>query len=429
MTPGGPAGGRGATRSLRRVQTAFAANTLGDAAGTIALPLFVLQTTGSLTLTGVLVAVATAGSLVSAFVVGPWVDRLGLRRSAQLALLAGSLLTGAIVVLDAAGALSITALLVISLLRATADPPGEAALTGLLPPLAREAGVPLERANGTVRLVRALCDLVGPLVAGGVIVLLGAEVVLAIDALSGLVALVILRLSGGTAGEPVTPDGPAPPSSWAARAREGARLLAADATLRVLVLGSAAFAALDIGFVTIVLTDYATSVLDDPALFGVLISGFGCGSLAGTVAYALRGHRLPRRATFLGAYLVLAGTVLALAAGPGLLVAFGLLVVCGLVVAPLDNMYVSVLQERVPAQAFGRVSTLVTATVTAPAPLAVPLIAAAVTGFGLSTTLVALGAVYLALVAGMALARPLRGLDASREAVTPRGAPPAPPSA
>src|SRR3954453_6597156 len=120
----------------------------GTRVSTIALPWFVLTTTGSPTKTG-LVALAEALPLVVLKVLGgPVIDRVGARRVSISCDVASVFVIGAIPLLHALDALTFPVLLVLVALAGALRGPGDAAKQALVPTLVGSAGVPLERATG-----------------------------------------------------------------------------------------------------------------------------------------------------------------------------------------------------------------------------------------------------------------------------------------
>ena len=120
---------------------------MGNTIAVIALPWFVLSTTGSAARTGLIAFFATLPIAVGSLSAGALVDRIGARRMSILSDALSAVAVAAIPVLYSADALSFWLLAALAFAGALFDGPGEAARQALLPELAREAGMPLERAN------------------------------------------------------------------------------------------------------------------------------------------------------------------------------------------------------------------------------------------------------------------------------------------
>lgn len=408
---------------LALVRTAFGTALAGNTVGAVGFPLFVLDTTDSTALTGASVTVAVAASVLTGLLMGPVLDRWGMLRCWGVGIALGVVATVALVALHGLGALPDWALLVLAAVRAAADEPGRIAAFGLLPRLTAGSGGTLERANAGLRAMNAVATIVGPIAAGLLVATAGAVAPLLLDAAAGLVATALLvvlgRLPGGSAVP--SPDTPVDRSRYTDGLREALRHLRDDRVLGALVVVTAVFATLDSGLATIGLTDFADRILGDPAWYGGLAAAFGVGALAGTVAFGVVGHRLPRRAVYLTGYLVLAVVVAVLPWSPGPVVAMVAIAVAGVLVSPVDLMYMQELQERVPSRMFGTVAGVATTVVSAPGPAGVSLLTWALTTGDVHTVFVALGAAYLLASALLVLARPLRALGATRDRHTDPG--------
>jgi MFS family permease len=398
------------------LRAAFGTALAGNTIGAVGFPLFVLDSTGSTGLTGAAVTVAVAASVLTGLLMGPVLDRWGMRRSWLAGVLVGLVATVALVVLHRADALPGWALLALTAVRAAADEPGRVAAFGLLPRLAAGAGGTLERANATLRAMSAVATIAGPVVAGALVATAGTVAPLLVDAAAGVAAVVLLAALGrlpGHSGEPV-PDAVVDRSRYRDGLREALRYLRGNRVLRALVVVTALFATLDSGLVTIGLTSYADRLLGDPAWYGGLAAAFGAGALVGTVVFGLIGHRLPRRAVYLTGYLTLATVVALLPWCPGPATALLLVAVAGVLISPVDLIYMQELQERVPPRMFGTVAGTATTVVSAPGPAGVSLLTWALATGDVHGTFVVLGAVYALAALPLLVARPLRALGGAR---------------
>jgi MFS family permease len=171
----------------------------GNAMATIAIPWFVLETTGSATDTALSGAAGAVPIVIAAVIGGVWVDRLGHQRASVYADIASGVTMALIPILYALGWLSFPVLLGLVFFGALLDAPGVAARGALVPGLAERAGWRLELVNSIHEVIESGSGLVGPLLAGLLIAALSAGNVLLVDAVSfglsaGLVALLIPRM-------------------------------------------------------------------------------------------------------------------------------------------------------------------------------------------------------------------------------------------
>ncbi len=121
----------------------------------------------------------------------------------------------------------------------------------------------------------------------------------------------------------------------------------------------------------------------------------GGGALVGAVLFSVVGPRLPRRATFIGAFVLVGLPFWALAALPPLPVALSALFVTGLAAGPINPIIYTVAYERIPEAARGRVLGTLTAGAFVAIPLGVLLAGYALQGLGIRVTVAGVAACYL----------------------------------
>ncbi len=200
---------------------ADAVSITGTRVSMIALPWFVLVTTGSPTRTG-LVALAEMLPMVLLKVLGgPVIDRVGARRVAVSCDLGSLVVVGSIPFLHGTGRLSFGLFLALVALAGALRGPGDAAKQALVPAIAAEADVPMERATGLSGAVERTASMLGAAGAGLLIAGVGPANALIVDAASfGLSALVLLWSTRALA-EPVETPAADTTSSYRTRLREG----------------------------------------------------------------------------------------------------------------------------------------------------------------------------------------------------------------
>lgn len=114
----------------------------------IALPLYVLDQTGSAALTGVAGFAATLPVVIGGSLGGVLVDRVGYRRSSVIADLVSAVTMAAVPLLDRTFGVPLWAVLGLVFLSGLLDTPGQTARYAVLPDAADAAGLSLERAVG-----------------------------------------------------------------------------------------------------------------------------------------------------------------------------------------------------------------------------------------------------------------------------------------
>jgi predicted MFS family arabinose efflux permease len=127
-----------------------------------------------------------------------------------------------------------------------------------------------------------------------------------------------------------------------------------------------------------------------------MLGTFGGAAFVGSLAFGAVGHRLPRRAVFVGCFFTWAVMLLAISTLPPLPVALAAIVVGGLAAGPLNPVLGAVQYERIPARLRGRVFGAVTAAAWAAIPLGTILGGVAVETLGVQATLVVIGVAYVA---------------------------------
>ena len=242
----------------------------------LALPWFVLTTTGS----------PSRMALVGAAEILPWAllgipagavaARLGLKRTIVVCNLCWVPLVALIPALHYAGALTFGMLLLLAALTGTLWPAYLASQQALLPSVVGEDRREVARASallfGSMRLTYTL----GPAIAGGLIALWGAPTVLIIDAATFLVAAVLLSR--------FLPSVTRPPAiTGLDGVLAGLRFLSRDRFLRPLtaaqVISQTAFQALVIALPVLAFVRYEGSA----EIAGLLLAAWGAGALIGSV--------------------------------------------------------------------------------------------------------------------------------------------------
>lgn len=408
-------------RPFGALLAATAISRLGSMLTLVALPWFVLQTTGSAAKTGVTLATGAVPYLVAGILGGVLVDRLGYRQSSVLSDVGSGICVAAIPLLAHTVGLAFWQLLVLVFLGTLVGAPGMTARDSLLPDLAARAGLPLERANGIIQAVRRVALLVGPAVAGVLIALLGAGNVLWLDGASFLVSAAIVALA-------VPRDAVAPPAAHAylREVLDGFRFVRADGLLLWLVVTFAVGSLVSEPLYTVVLPVYARQVFASAVDLGLMESALAAGSLLGLLAYALMGPRLPRRATLLGGFTARALAFWVLVALPPLPVLLGAIVLEAVCFEPINPLTTSLLQRRVPEGLRGRVFGTFDALTSATFPVGTLLGGLLLARWGLVASLMVFAAASLAHAASLPLVPALRRLD--RPAGVPLLEPPAGPA-
>jgi MFS family permease len=402
-------------------------------------PWFVLQTTGSAAKTGLVSAALVLGSVLPAVIGGPVVDRIGFKRASVTADLTSAVIVASIPTLHLLGILTFWQLLVLVFLLSSINTQGDTGRYGLVPGLARTAGMTRERANAADRSVVRIGALVGPVLGGVLIGVLGAANVLFIDALTFctsavLVALGVPRTAGqqARAGRDVehryisevavgVPSGPgsggdaarvARKGSYLAGLTEGLRFIRATPVILSVVLVATVGNSLDKPLMYVVAPVYARDIYGSPESLGLMVGAFGGGALVGTLLYGVLAKHLPRRLTFLTCF-VLAPAIGfgAFAATPPLVTVVIAAAVAGVIAGPINPIFETVVQEKTPPEMLGRVFGTLTALAYLGMPIGSVVVGVCVQKFGLVPTIVVMGLIYVAVTLSMFANRALKQMD------------------
>ncbi|MGW8729447.1 MFS transporter [Streptomyces sp. NPDC055808] len=396
---------------LRRLIVGQGLAAVVDALFLIWLTLFVLELSEPGMATGfVLVAVALPRAVLL-LPAGVLVDRMGPARVAAGAAwlrVAVLLALGAVVTLSSP---SVTTVALLAALLGAADAAYFPAALALLPAI-----VPtdkLSRINALVQGAESGGDLVGPAIAAGVIAAVGFDATLGgITALAALAAVALstlmrlVRRGEGVEAGPDALDGEPPSSARALGA--GLRYAWHEPLVRAML---AAIALINIAVVGPVIVGGA--VLSDQRLggagsLGIVLSGFGVGSLAGSL---VAGWRPPARRgwTVVGGVAAIGAGVAGLAGVTHVVTATALVSLVGLGSAFLGVVVVATLQEMVPERLRGRVLSLVVLATVAFDPFSYVL-AGVLIPYGTTTLFLVCGGAVLACAGLVATSPAIRSL-------------------
>ena len=381
-------------RGLTGVLAAQAAAWTGTRFAMIALPWFVLTTTGSAVQTGAVVAAQMGPYVIVQALAGPLIDRLGPRRVSITGDLVAAGAMATVPVLYFANGLPLWMLMVLVAVVGAADGPANAAKGVFIPQVTRAARVPLERGTGLSSALERTASTVGPAVAGFVVAAVGGAYALWITAaFLGIGSVIIAVALPRQDRPPQTDDAPV---GYLTQLRQGAGFLRRDRLLRSIVGMVTVTNLLDAALFSVALPVWAQSSGHGPAVIGVVASVMSGAAIATSVLAAMVGHRLPRRATYLVCFLIAgAPRFIVLALGAPLWIVLAVHAVAGLGAGFVNPILGAVQFERIPAPLLGRVRTLSHAVMWSGIPLGGLVGGTLITVTGLAPALLLLGAGYL----------------------------------
>lgn len=382
---------------------------MGTRLAMIALPWFVLQTTGSPAHMGVVTAVEMGAYGVARLLGGPVMDRIGHRTVGVWADAVAALALLGVPLLHTADLLSFPVLLVLVLLVGLSTGPAEAAKVSLTPFAAEASGTPVERVAGLTGTVERLSSTVGPVVAGAIVAAAGVVPAFLLNA--GLMlgaSLVLLLLVPRERPGVDDREDPEAGAGYLERLRTGWTAVWGDVPLRVVAAVLLVTNVIDMTVMAVILPVWVDAGGHGPETVGFIAGVMGATAIAGSALAAWVGHRLPRVAVFVTALLITgAPRLLVLTLDVPLWTVLVVWGVSGFGSGFLNPILSVVILERLPRHVVGRGMSMMGALTRLGIPLGTPVLGALVGLVGAAPVLVASAAVYL-LVASVPVHRRIR---------------------
>ncbi|MEN3536737.1 MFS transporter [Microbispora sp. ZYX-F-249] len=421
----------GGLRPLGGLLAAMAVALTGTRVSAIALPWFVLVTTGSATQTGLVAFCEMTPYVVVKALTGPLVDRAGPRVISWSTDAASAAAAGAVPLLHATGLLSFPVLLALVAVIGAVRGPGDLAKEIMVPEAAERAGVPLERATGLSGVTERLASTLGPAAGGFMVALLGPLTGLVLNAVCfALGSLIIALALPRGMGRPAEAERASPASGYWRRFGEGFAFLRGEPLLLTVIVMVGITNLLDAAFNTVLLPVWAQRSGNGPTAIGLSNGVWSAAAVAGSLVAAAVAHRMPRRVVFFAGFL-LAGAprFLVLAADAPMWVVLAVFAGSGAGGGFLNPILGAIAFERVPPGLRGRVNALGDSMAWAGIPLGGLIAGAVVVTSGLVPALLIAGAAYF-LTTNLAALLPqwremdrLRGRGARQRAAEPGARP------
>jgi MFS family permease len=242
----------------------------------VALPWFVLTTTGSATKMAFVVGVEAAALGIVGFAAGNLASRLGPRRTMLLCDAARAPLMAAIPALHFLDLLSFPLLLAIVFAVGAFGTPSFASKAAIVPAIVGEDEGAVSEANALLQIATRVSLILGPPLAGVLIGLIGATEVLLVDAATFAVGFVLIAVFVRVGAAEVETE-----ESRGLAA--GVRFLFRDRLLRpwslAIIIGDVGWLAFFVSVPFLVLTRFG----DEPELVGWILGGFGVGAVVGNL--------------------------------------------------------------------------------------------------------------------------------------------------
>lgn len=274
--------------AMRSILVAQSVSVFGSQLTFVALPWFVLSSTGSATRMGIVFAAGLLPVALLGIPSGHAVQRLGARRTMDISNLARVPLLAMVPLLHGLGALPFPLLVAIAFVAGMFGAPYLSAQRLLLIEVFGEDESSIVQANGLLEGASRFAALIGPAVVGVLIGAIGAVNVLYVNAATYLFAFAVLAVGLPRLSRPPAAGPPGSRGLWV-----GARFVLTDRLLRRVSLASLLF-----GFffppllVSLpVLTEQRYG--GDPRVAGLLFAAWGAGAVIGTFGVMRYATRMP----------------------------------------------------------------------------------------------------------------------------------------
>jgi MFS family permease len=394
---------------------ANAISLVGNMLSAIAIPWFVLQTTGSATQTGITGFFTVMPVVLAGLFGGTLVDRLGYKRTSIIADIASGVTTALIPLLYFTVGLEFWQLMVLVFLGALLDAPGSTARNALLPELAEMAQMPIERATSLIHIIERSARLIGAPLGGLLIALVGTENVLWLDAASFFVSAGIIAVTIKVH-YPVHPEKNPATGTYFGELREGLRFIFEDKLLLAIVVMVMVTNFLDAVFGGVVQPVFVKQVYGEALDLGLLIAANGAGAVIGALIFSAIGPRLPRHTVFVFGFVLTSLKFFLYAMYPPLWVALVFVVLSSMGAGPLNPIIGAVKYERIPTNMRGRVFGAIGAGAWSAMPLGMLVGGLLTELLGIHPMLLGLGVIYLITTLSMAFIPAMKEMN-RRESV------------
>ncbi|GGB14674.1 putative drug antiporter protein precursor [Flexivirga endophytica] len=352
-------------RPFAALAVAEAFSISGTRLSQIAVPWLVLTTTGSAVWTGVVGFAELLPYVVAKALGGPIVDRIGSKAVAVTADSCSVLIVGLIPLLHWLGMLQLGWLIPIAALMGVVRGPSDGAKSALVPTVAEQGAIPLERITGVMGAIERLGGTVGAAAAGAVVAVIGAPQALLVNAVTFAVAAMCIShglpdtKSAQPQGDPVREEETG--SSYRQQLVEGWRFLRGDSVLVGITVMVSLTNLLDQAWTAVLLPVWAHATGSGAGAVGLVLAAMAGPSILGALVAAAVGERLPRLPVYvLGFFVAGLPRFAVFALDVHLWTLVSVLAAAGFLSGFINPILGAVTFERIPPHLVGRVSALKT---------------------------------------------------------------------
>ena len=325
---------------------------LGNSIAAVALPLIVLQVTGSALSAGVVAAATAVPAVLAGLFMGVVIDRINRRTSSVVTDLVSAASVAALPIIDMITGLSVGWFVLFGIVGSLGDVPGMTARDALLPAIVRHSSISSERLVGIRESLGAGALLLGPAAAGTLMAVFDGSTLLWVTATTSLIAALLTLLIPHSVGKIV--ESPATVSNSWNQLREGWRVLFGSRFLLATTMLSVASVIVLASLQGLILPVYFT-LADQPGRLGLVLTALAAGTLVGGAIYAVSGTRVRRQTWFVIGLVGITLGFAVIATLSSVWVVFGGAFVVGLASGLFGSLLGVLMLERIPDEMRGRV--------------------------------------------------------------------------
>ena len=338
-------------RDFRVLLTSQGISSLGDGVSFAALPLLVLALTGSGFAMGIVGALQTLPDLFLGMVAGAIADRSDRKRMMFLADLGRAGLTALIPISVALGGPTMAVILLVAAPTSILRSFFLAGYTASVPALVGRSQV--GKANSYFEAIYSAGYIIGPAIAGVLAATIGPGPTLAIDALSFALSALGLLFVRRDLRAPVD----RPRRRLLTEIREGIDFIAADPTLRTVILFWGATSILLAPLVTALAVHVTRDLGQPPSVLGLILASYGVGTVLGSLLTARRIGRGRVAEILLGGNLVIGLALLVLAVSVATPIQVAAAFVAGIAQSMVLVTYITLRTAYSPDDLLGRIGS------------------------------------------------------------------------
>jgi MFS family permease len=338
-------------RDFRVLLTSQGISSLGDGVSFAALPLLVLALTGSGFAMGIVGALQTLPDLFFGMFAGAIADRSDRKRMMFLADLGRAGLTALIPISVALGGPTMAVILLVAAPTSILRSFFLAGYTASVPALVGRSQI--GRANSYFEAVYSAGYIIGPAIAGVLAATIGPGPTLAIDALSFALSALGLLFVRRDLRAPVD----RPRRRLLTEIREGIDFIAADPTLRTVILFWGATSILLAPLVTALAVHVTRDLGEPPSVLGLILASYGVGTVLGSLLTARRIGRGRVAEILLGGNLVIGLALVVVAVSVATPLQVGAAFVAGIAQSMVLVTYITLRTAYSPDDLLGRIGS------------------------------------------------------------------------